>query len=410
MNPIYSSLVYLMWFLATYYNIFLLLSLFVNRKSVFESKKKASQGSLVSILVPAFNEERSIADTIRSLKKLSHKKVEFIILNDGSKDNTSSIVKKNIDGDKRFIFIDNQKNKGKAACLNQGIESANGEFVACMDADSIIEENILEKVIPYFHEREVGAVTVSVEVKEPKSFLDKIISIEFNLGLSLFLKILSFFDCVFVTPGPFSIYRKSSLERIGGFDIDNITEDHEIAFRLHKSNFKIKNCIEAKVFTKLPDNFKGTYIQRRRWYSGALQTMVQHKDVLFKKNFGLFGFFVPFNVIIVAFGLLLFSSTTYLGISKFFKELSYYRYTNFNFFENFSFSYNILDYSMSNLFGMCMFMMVIGIMFLSLWVLRKKYKNNILGMLGFPFMFFLYQIFWGGAILSFIRGKKVRWR
>ena len=108
-----------------------------------------------------------------------------------------------------------------------------------MDADTIVEPDAIKKSLPYFNEGDVGAVTVSVEVNRPKSFLHKIIDLEFILGLSLFLKVFSFFNCIFVTPGPFSIYRKDVLDKIGGFDVNNIVEDFEIVFRIRKAGYKI---------------------------------------------------------------------------------------------------------------------------------------------------------------------------
>lgn len=409
MNPIYNIIVYLVWFLATYYTVFFSLSIILNKKKIFEGKSgKADQ--FVSVLVPAYNEESSIAETIRSLKKLSHKAIEFIIISDGSTDKTSEIVNKSIKGDSRFKFIDRKENRGKAGSLNQGIEEAKGEFIACMDADSIIEKNIFSKVLPYFSEKNVGAVTVSVEVLNPKNLLHRIFALEFNLGLSLFLKIFSFFDCVFVTPGPFSMYRKDMLEKIGGFDVNNITEDHEIAFRIHKSGYKIKNCIEAKVFTELPEDFKGLYVQRRRWYSGAIQTFFKHRDMLFSSKYGLFGYFMPFNFSLIFIGLGLFAASTYLWLSKSLEGLLYFRYTNFNFFEHLKFSFDILEYGRVNLLGLTMFSATILLMVIGIIYTRKKFSSNRVGLLGYPFLFFLYQIYWGGALLAVLRGRKIKWR
>ncbi len=412
MNAIYNFLVYFVWFLATYYTIFFFLSLYIHRNMLFEDKKSVSRKRrMVSVLIPAYNEEKDIAETIRSLKKLDYRRAEFIIINDGSSDNTSSIVNKSIRGDKRFRFIDNKVNSGKAACLNNGIAQARGEFIACMDADSVIDNDIMGKVLPYFNDPKVGAVTVTVQVKNPKTFLHKIIDLEFTLGLSLFLKLFSFLECVFVTPGPFSIYRRSVLNEIGGYDTDNITEDHEIAFRLHKHGYKIRNCMEAKVYTTLPDTFKGIYIQRRRWYSGAIQTLFQHKDIVFKKEYGLFGFFIPFNYSLIGLGLVLFGASTYLLFSKTLDNILYFKYTNFNFLDHiFDFNWDILNYSRVNLLGMGLFVGTVVLMLMGLKFTRKKYSDNKLGLLGYPFLFFLYQLYWGGAILAAIRGKRVKWR
>src|SRR3989344_4273273 len=137
MNPTYMILVYLVWFLATYFVVTLILVLIANRKNLYENRifDDAATLPFVSIVISAYNEEQKIEDTLKSLKKIDYNKMEFIIVNDGSNDKTSDVARKYLD-DKRFILIDNSNNKGKAACLNQGIKIAKGEFIATMDADS----------------------------------------------------------------------------------------------------------------------------------------------------------------------------------------------------------------------------------------------------------------------------------
>jgi len=403
MNPIYNLLVYIVWFLATYYTTFFFLSLLTHKPMI-------SINPLVTFIIPAYNEEMDIAETIASLKKLTYDKAEFIVINDGSIDSTSQIVKQSIAGDCRFRFMDNKDNQGKANRLNQGIKKAHGEIVCCMDADSIIEPGIIQKILPYFTDSKVGAVTVSVQVKNPKKWLHRIIDLEFTLGLSLFLKIFSFFDCVFVTPGPFSAYRKKVLVDIGGYDPQNVTEDHEIAFRLHKGKYKIKNCIEAKVYTALPETFKGIYIQRRRWYSGAIQTIFQHRDMVFNKKYGLFGFFMPYNYTLIALGLILFAASTFLAATNSLESILYFRYTNFNFFEHFTLDLDILNYGRVNILGLGLFTATCTLMLLGLRFTHKKYREHKLGLLGYPLLFFLYQIYWGGALIAVLRRKKIKWR
>ncbi len=411
MMLVYNAIVYFVWFMATYYLVFFMLSLFTYRGNLFEKKKYTSKKHpLVSIIVPAFNEEESIGESIDSLKKTTYKNIEFLVINDGSTDRTSEIVREKIEGDSRFRFFDNSVNQGKATILNQGIAESKGEMVACMDADSIIEDNIVEKVLPYFSEKKVGAVTVSVEVNKPKGVLQKICALEFALGLSLFLKLFSFLDCVFVTPGPFSMYRKSVLNKIGGFNPENITEDHEIAFRIHKHGYKIRNCIEAKVFTTLPDTFKGIYVQRRRWYSGAIQTFFQHKNMLGKPKYGLFGYFIPFNFFLIGMGLMLFTATTIMTISRNAREIFFYRHTDFNFFEHFSINIDLLYIGQVNILGISLFLSTIVLMIVGVKITKRKFSDNKVGVLGYPFMFFLYQLYWGGALLAVLKRKKIKWR
>ena len=411
MHPVYTLGVYFVWFLSTFFLVTLILFMVENRNRLYENKGPLKKEPFVSVIVPAYNEERKIADTIDSLKKNTYKAIEFIVVNDGSRDGTSEVTRKAIGDDPRFRFIDRKHNVGKAASLNEGIANAKGEFIACMDADSVIEEDIFQKALPYFEEEKVGAVTVTVELRNPKNILHKVIDIEYIIGLSLFLKIFSLQDCVFVTPGPFSIFRHTMLKEINGFDPKNITEDHEIAYRIHKAGYKIENCSEAKVFTICPETFREIYIQRRRWYSGALLTLFQHKDVLFNKKLGLFGLFTPFNYLLVSLGLIIFYTSSYLGLSNMIENILYYQYTNFNFFEHlFEWHFDILTFGGTHFIGFCATFFTFLLMFMGLKLARKKYSDKKMGMVWFPMMFLLYQIFWTGAIIAVLKGRQIKWR
>ena len=413
MNPVFNGLTYVIWFFATYYIVFFTIMLFSNHADLYETKRmKPGQKPSVSVIVSAYNEEAKIAYTIASLKKVAYDKLEFIIINDGSSDNTAGVVRQHIRGDSRFRFIDRKANKGKAASLNEGISLSKGEFVACIDADSVIEPRMFQKTLPYLLEDpKVGAVTVSVAVTHPKNLLHRIIEIEYIVGLSLFLKVFSTFNCVFVTPGPCSIYRRSMLLEIGGFDEKNITEDLEIAYRIHKAHYRIADCLEAKVKTIVPPSFGDVYRQRRRWYSGALQTVYKHRSMLFSNKYGMYGYFLPFNFGLIFSGLVLFFMTTYLSLKNVFKTLWSYQYTGFNFFDHlFDWHFDIFATRRVSLVGYTAFMAGIAIMFLSLYITKTKAKNKKLGIVGYPFLFFLYQIWWIGAIVAVVRGKKISWR
>jgi cellulose synthase/poly-beta-1,6-N-acetylglucosamine synthase-like glycosyltransferase len=412
MNTGYIILVYAVWFLSTYFIIVFLLALFKNRNSLYNSPELDRNKKLpkVSIIISAYNEENKIADSIKSLKSIDYPKdlYEVVILNDGSKDKTSEVVKRYADG-KHVVFVDNKKNKGKAACLNQGISLAKGEFVACMDADSVVPKNILKKTIPYFDNHEIGAVTVSVEVKQPKNLLQKVIQLEYILGLSLFLKVFSSFNCIHVTPGPFSIYRKSVLEEIGCFDVNNITEDLEIAYRIHKSGHKIANCMTTCVRTITPHNFRLLYRQRRRWYSGALLTLWQHKSMLFRKKTGLFGYFIPFNYSLITCGLILFLFSLYLSLSNITRHLSFYSLTNYNFFSNFLWEFDVLNISIFTFFGIFGIIGMIVLVAFGLSAAKNARKKKLSAYFGYFLLFFLYQFFWLSSFFLALFKRKIRW-
>ncbi|MAH32913.1 hypothetical protein CL615_00830 [archaeon] len=411
MNIGYVVLVHVVWFLSTYFVIVFLLAIFSNKKILYESPKLKESNKLpkASIIVSAYNEEGTIANCIESLKKIDYPKelYEVIIINDGSKDKTANIVSKY--QSKNIIFIDNEKNNGKAACLNQGIGKAKGEYIACMDADSIVPEDILKKTVPYFEDNKIGSVTVSVEVMQANNFLQRIIRLEYLLGLSLFLKIFSLFNCIHVTPGPFSIYRKKLLDNIGYFDTNNITEDLEIAYRIHKSGYKIANCMTTSVKTITPNNFKGLYRQRRRWYSGALLTLWQHKDILMKNKVGLFGYFIPYNYMLIASGLGLFIFSIYLTMSNTFKILSYYALTNYNFFSNWTFNFDVLGISLFVFFGISGILGMVLLVTSGLNASRNSPKKKPSLYLGYFMLFLLYQAFWLASFFIVLTKRKVRW-
>ena len=155
----------------------------------------------LSVIIPAYNEERFILPLLQRVKQsLNQLDIanEIIVVNDGSTDGTSDVVNSMIKGDARFRFIDRKENRGKAVSLNEALQHISGEFVATMDADSAVDSDIIGKVLPYFEDPKMGAVTVTVEVRKPKTWLQKIISIEYIIGLSLFLKIYSLFNGIFV--------------------------------------------------------------------------------------------------------------------------------------------------------------------------------------------------------------------
>src|SRR3989344_1841766 len=411
---IYTIFVYVVWFVAIYFTIVLLLLILSNRKQLYDSPVLDESKPLpkVSIVVPAYNEEKKIAESIESLKKVDYPQelLEIIVVNDGSTDRTAEVVSR-YRGVPNLIFIDNKDNKGKAARLNQGISRARGEFVACMDADSQVQPDIIKKTVPYFRDPKTSAVNVTVKVNNPKGFMEKVIEIEYIIGLSLFLKALSFLNSVHVTPGPFSIYRKSVLKTIGGFDETSITEDLEIAHRLQRYDYKIASCLTTYVRTIIPERMRGLYRQRRRWYSGALITFWQYRDMAFRKKAGVFGVFLPYIYTVMVLGLILFLSSSYLGLTDTFHNLSLYAHANFNFFEHFSLKdIDPLSVSVFGVFGLSSIVSVFLLAFIGVKLTGQKIRSKAKGLMGFWLLFFIYQVFWISALFHVVFRREVKWR
>ena len=140
---VFEVTIWVMYLVALYYSVFWLLVVF--DKGFSEKKTKLKRLPLVSVIVPAYNEEKTIGNTIKSLLSLDypHDKLEIIAVNDGSKDNTLKVIEDIIKNNKnRNIILINQLNQGKARSLNNGLKIAKGEFFACLDADSVVEKDI----------------------------------------------------------------------------------------------------------------------------------------------------------------------------------------------------------------------------------------------------------------------------
>ena len=262
---------YIAWYIFVFISVVWIIVMLQNRGKY--SGKGARKFPSVSVLIPAFNEEKTIGKTIKSVLALKYPKrlYEIIVINDGSTDGTERIVRR-LQKRGKIKLISNKRNRGKAYSLNRGIRVSRGELIACLDADSVVRPDILEKTVGYFKDESIGVVTPALKVWRPRNFLEKIQYAEYLLNIFL-RKALAFIDSIHVTPGVFSVYRKDVLKMAGGFEEGNLTEDMEIALKIHTLGYKIENNLDAVSYTVCPDRWRKLLKQRIRWYRGALQNL-----------------------------------------------------------------------------------------------------------------------------------------
>jgi len=293
-------------------NVFILLYL-KHRKDYDKPLNYTGWTPLVSVVMPAYNEEKYIVSSIRSILETDYPKdkLDIIIVDDGSTDNTCKVAKAFESENLRVIT---KKNGGKGAALNFGLKHARGELVATMDADSYVTKNTIKELIPLFEDAEVMAVTPAVKIRSSDSWLKEFQRVEY-LMILFSRKLLSFIDSVPVTPGPFSMFRRKVFDEVGGFDESNLVEDQEIALRIQAHNYKIRSSLTAEVFTEPPDNMKDLMKQRVRWQRGGVRNYWKYKFMI-KPEYGDFGmYFVPLNfaalsAFFVVLGLMLYSILT----------------------------------------------------------------------------------------------------
>jgi peptidoglycan-N-acetylglucosamine deacetylase len=293
-------IIYLVYiFIAIYFLVFYILVYFKNRKDIFSyptTKKKYS----VSVLIPAWNEEETVKNTIEAIFSIDYDIKELIVINDGSTDRTRKIVE-NLMKKYPKLKIINKENTGKGDSINRGIKVAKGEIVVVVDADSYPEKDSFKKLVGFFDDEKVGAATCVFIPRNNKTFFEKLQDIEYHV-IAFTRKLLGYVDAIWVTPGPLAMYRKTALKKIGGFDKDNITEDIEIAWRLTGAGYKREMCLDTYATTTVPKTLKLWYRQRRRWNVGGLQCISKYKKSFFKK--GMLGAFI----------LPLFTTQLFLGV------------------------------------------------------------------------------------------------
>jgi len=289
----------------------LILGVFWLNLLFFKEGKRVKLDELpfVSMIVPAYNEEKTIERTIRSLLNLDYpkNKLEIIVVNDESKDNTADVVKKF----KNVKLINNKhKGTGKASAVNAGIKAARGEFFGVLDADSEVGKNSLKLALTYFSSKKVGCVITPVKVVETRNLYRGLQKIEYTFT-ALIRELMSRIDTLYYSHGVSSLFRTDLVKKIGYFDENNLTEDLEIAMRLRSKGYEIKMASKALNYTRVPETFKTLWNQRVRWYRGFLHNILKYKHVLFRKKYGTYGNFqLPlnlFSLIILALVFVLFS-------------------------------------------------------------------------------------------------------
>ncbi len=271
-------------------NVYLLL--YFRHRGEYRARPQAVPGwtPKVTIIMPAYNEAKYISASLESLLALDYPKdhLEILVVDDGSTDSTSEVASSFV---RRGgpVKVLRKQNGGKGAALNFGIKRAKGELIATMDADSFVTPSTIREMIPYFADPEVMAVTPAVKIRPSGNWLKELQRIEY-LMILFSRKLLSFMESVPVTPGPFSMFRASVFDIVGGFHENNLVEDQEIALRIQSHNLKIRSSLTADVYTEPPDNMKDLLKQRVRWQRGGFRNYWEYRRMV-KPEFGDFGMY-----------------------------------------------------------------------------------------------------------------------
>jgi peptidoglycan/xylan/chitin deacetylase (PgdA/CDA1 family)/spore germination protein YaaH/GT2 family glycosyltransferase len=264
------------------------------RRLVFDPAYSPS----VAVVVPAYNEEKVIAQTIASLLACDHPdRFEIIVVDDGSSDATYRLA---ADTFAEFpqVRVFSKPNGGKPAALNFGLSRTRAEIVVALDADTVFTRDTITKLIRHFANPRVGAVAGNAKVGNRTNLLTCWQALEYITSQNLDRRAFDRLNCITVVPGAVGAWRRELMEQAGRFTNDTLAEDADLTMAIRKLGYAIVYEDEAVALTEAPDTVRGFIRQRFRWMFGTMQAAWKHADALFRPRHGALGFIAMPNVII----------------------------------------------------------------------------------------------------------------
>jgi len=403
------QLVYVVAFIGIFLASFFILTWLENKKRIKNPPLRKTP--FVSVIIPAFNEQKSIRKTIESLQKLNYPHFDIIVVDDGSTDKTYKIAKEMAKLDPR-VKVYTKKNGGKASAINYALKRTKSEYVATLDADSFVTPNALRNMMGYFGDSRVVSVTPSLRVYNTKGFLARIQHVEYLFGI-FYRKVFSLVNVLHVTPGPFSVYKSIFFKKHGGFDEDNPTEDTEIALRIQSLDYRIENSIDAIVYTIVPTGLWDLIDQRKRWYYGLIKNLENYPQ-LFKPRYGYLGMIaLPAALISIVLIFAVIGYFSYIAITNFVQAMINFHLIGYDLvtlLQEFEFKYIYYEVTNPIVFFLG-FLILLNLIFVLVAKAKASDKGNIklsyLYYMGFYGYF--YAFWWLMAIFTRLFGK-IKWK
>jgi biofilm PGA synthesis N-glycosyltransferase PgaC len=417
MEPMMKVIVAVVYLLTLYLAIFWIYTLLEKNRALNRESRKRRSGiyPFVTVIIPCFNKVDTVKECIESVFKLDYPsdKIELIVVDDGSTDGSSSVIEHVIGQTTPIpVHLIKQRNYGKAKSLNNALKLAKGEFFACLDADSFVDRAALNRMVCKYQEfdDELVILTPSMKIRSPKNLLQKMQRAEYINSVFL-QRLMGHVDCIYVAPGPFSLYRTDVITRLGGFAENNLTEDQEIAYRVQEKHYKIRQCHDVA-----PATIGDFYRQRNRWFKGTLHNLFKYRKMMFNTEYGDFGVFqMPFNILVYILGMFALMMVWVFMIWPAIRQLNDLYLVNFDiwpYLKDLDFSFNWLALDMNMLvLAYIMLGLAIFIFIISHKLANEKVKEYGLLYL-FPYFFAYYILISVISTIVFIEvliGRKQKW-
>lgn len=238
---------------------------------------------MISILVPCYNEEETVEETVRNLTGLSYPKKEIILINDGSKDGTADIIKRLSEQYDTVRAIQLHENNGKANALQVGLFASRAEYLICVDSDALLADTAPYYLIRHFFKggERLGAVTGNPAIRNRNNLLSRMQLVEYSSIIGAIKRTQRLLGKVMTVSGVVVAFRKKALVDVGLWDRDMITDDIAISWKLQKRFWDIRYEPRAICWMLVPETLSGLWKQRVRWAQGGQEVILRHWRILF---------------------------------------------------------------------------------------------------------------------------------
>jgi cellulose synthase/poly-beta-1,6-N-acetylglucosamine synthase-like glycosyltransferase/peptidoglycan/xylan/chitin deacetylase (PgdA/CDA1 family) len=240
----------------------------------------------VTVIIPAFNEETVIENTVRSALASDYPHLRTIVVDDGSTDATSAVVREKFAkeiADGRVLLL-TKPNAGKAEALNHALQYTKDEIYVGIDADTVIAPTAISILVPHFADARVAAVAGNAKVGNRVNLWTRWQALEYITSQNFERRALNVFGAVSVVPGAIGAWRVTAVRQAGGYHTDTVAEDADLTMSLLENDWRVVNEDRALAFTEAPTNARGLMRQRFRWSFGILQAVWKHGGAIRRRS------------------------------------------------------------------------------------------------------------------------------
>jgi cellulose synthase/poly-beta-1,6-N-acetylglucosamine synthase-like glycosyltransferase/spore germination protein YaaH/peptidoglycan/xylan/chitin deacetylase (PgdA/CDA1 family) len=252
----------------------------------------------VAVLIPAYNEEKVIERTVRSVLDSDYSNLRAIVIDDGSKDATIEVVQKLFDREIATgkVTLLTKENSGKADALNYGLEFVTEELFVGIDADMIIAPDAISLLVPHFTDPKIAAIAGNAKVGNRVNLWTRWQALEYITSQNFERRALDVLGAVSVVPGAIGAWRTAAVRAAGGYHRDTVAEDADLTMALLQQGYRVEYEDLALAYTEAPASANGLMRQRFRWSFGIMQSVWKHRSAF--RQGGALGWFALPNVVI----------------------------------------------------------------------------------------------------------------